>query len=416
MTQNLPWIQNLNWALDHRSSNLANAVQNLDLPRLGLGEMGNTSPSNVWARGSPEPRVRVGRGWISKEIARTTGQRGLGRWGMRGECSESSRRLFESLDENQDVWVRESYSNDPHSHGWLGSIEQAIRWLPSGRGHPRKSFQAQGDITQSLGKLSYDMQEKYNQRHKILSIIQRRGSGQIIYAALLRTPSECYKRDMGALTSLSGSTVAIKYQLCSAEFSCCAFGNSGTRGSSKSSTGVLDFNIVVLSYLLYSNFGLSMQHYGTRENHLRWFSQLKRRPSNDHVWRIDNDFLLNLNENLSLYWTQWRKKILVGDLTLYHYRKISYFSYNGTTQQWRNHDEYTRLRESQVAAGEASTRGSTNIFDYRIWSQAIAEFQLQSTIGRIFMGFAEAMSILSSLFEKLCGAKKVSTGVPSAKS
>ncbi|KAL0915543.1 hypothetical protein M5K25_015969 [Dendrobium thyrsiflorum] len=39
------------------------------------------------------------------------------------------------------------------------------------------------------------------------------------------------------------------------------------------------------------------------------------------------------------------------------------------------YEEYTRLRESQAAAGEAPFGGSTEISDYRTWSQAIGGVQ-----------------------------------------
>ncbi|KAL0910878.1 hypothetical protein M5K25_018974 [Dendrobium thyrsiflorum] len=45
-------------------------------------------------------------------------------------------------------------------------------------------------------------------------------------------------------------------------------------------------------------------------------------------------------------------------------------------QQWVDErEEYTRLRESQPAAGEGSSYGSVEYFEYRIWSQAVGGMQ-----------------------------------------
>ncbi|KAH0467786.1 hypothetical protein IEQ34_002819 [Dendrobium chrysotoxum] len=50
-------------------------------------------------------------------------------------------------------------------------------------------------------------------------------------------------------------------------------------------------------------------------------------------------------------------------------------------QQWiderarRAYEDYTRLRESQAAAGEGSSAGSTDYSDYRTWSQAVGGIQ-----------------------------------------
>ncbi|KAH0448020.1 hypothetical protein IEQ34_021820 [Dendrobium chrysotoxum] len=45
--------------------------------------------------------------------------------------------------------------------------------------------------------------------------------------------------------------------------------------------------------------------------------------------------------------------------------------------QWNfeNSEEYTRIRESQTAAGEGSSGGSTEYSDYRTWSQAVGGMQ-----------------------------------------
>ncbi|KAH0461952.1 hypothetical protein IEQ34_009527 [Dendrobium chrysotoxum] len=50
-------------------------------------------------------------------------------------------------------------------------------------------------------------------------------------------------------------------------------------------------------------------------------------------------------------------------------------------EQWvdervrRAYEEYTRLRESQAAAGEGSSGGSIDYSDYRTWSQAVGGMQ-----------------------------------------
>ncbi|KAH0468520.1 hypothetical protein IEQ34_003553 [Dendrobium chrysotoxum] len=55
-------------------------------------------------------------------------------------------------------------------------------------------------------------------------------------------------------------------------------------------------------------------------------------------------------------------------------------------QQWiderarRAYEDYTRLRESQAAAGEGSSAGSTDYSDYRTWSQAVGGMQY----GRVY--------------------------------
>ncbi|KAH0467871.1 hypothetical protein IEQ34_002904 [Dendrobium chrysotoxum] len=56
-------------------------------------------------------------------------------------------------------------------------------------------------------------------------------------------------------------------------------------------------------------------------------------------------------------------------------------------QQWvvecarRAYEEYTRLRESQVAVGEGSSTGSTDYSDYRTWSQAVGGMQHDRVYG-----------------------------------
>ncbi|KAH0458272.1 hypothetical protein IEQ34_013587 [Dendrobium chrysotoxum] len=56
-------------------------------------------------------------------------------------------------------------------------------------------------------------------------------------------------------------------------------------------------------------------------------------------------------------------------------------------QQWiderarRAYEDYTRLRESQAAAGECSSAGSTDYSDYRTWSQAVGGMQHDRVYG-----------------------------------
>ncbi|KAH0467879.1 hypothetical protein IEQ34_002912 [Dendrobium chrysotoxum] len=49
--------------------------------------------------------------------------------------------------------------------------------------------------------------------------------------------------------------------------------------------------------------------------------------------------------------------------------------YVNTYSSNSHHEEYTRLRESQSAAGEGSSAGSTDYSDYRTWSQAVGGMQ-----------------------------------------
>ncbi|KAL0911582.1 hypothetical protein M5K25_019734 [Dendrobium thyrsiflorum] len=56
-------------------------------------------------------------------------------------------------------------------------------------------------------------------------------------------------------------------------------------------------------------------------------------------------------------------------------------------QQWvddrarRTYDDYTRLRESQAAAGEGSSAGSADVSDYHTWTHAISGMQKERIYG-----------------------------------
>ncbi|KAH0455683.1 hypothetical protein IEQ34_015715 [Dendrobium chrysotoxum] len=51
------------------------------------------------------------------------------------------------------------------------------------------------------------------------------------------------------------------------------------------------------------------------------------------------------------------------------------------TEHRRRLEEYTRIRESQTAAGEGSSGGSTEYSDYRTWSQAVGGMQHDRVYG-----------------------------------
>ncbi|KAH0435231.1 hypothetical protein IEQ34_026641 [Dendrobium chrysotoxum] len=70
-------------------------------------------------------------------------------------------------------------------------------------------------------------------------------------------------------------------------------------------------------------------------------------------------------------------------------------------------EEYTRLRESQAAAGEGSSAGSTDYSDYRTWSQAVGGMQHGRVYGLGSQAYAyegqssSGGSFLSSTHESL---------------